>query len=339
LAAVGGGGGLWLTHQRAARIDAVAREASTTLHEASLLLGRARAASEGDMTPWAEATQAAKRAEGLLARPEVTPDLGREIQELVAMIEGERDRAEERSKDRRTLERLASIHTDIAQHLDNVRADREYTTVFRENGLDVDRLSPADAGPRIAASPIAAEMVDSLDHWAFVRRVANPRNASKARHLSTVAKAADPDPWRCRLRDALDLEVTDRKGARTTFLELAASAPEEALHRESISRLAYALGQLGEREMETSLLRRAQRAHPEDFWINHDLARSLMGAGRPEEAARFYSAALAVRPQSELALVALGEALRAAGKTDEAATYPRTRARLPSPVRRGPNAP
>ena len=131
------------------------------------------------------------------------------------------------------------------------------------------------------------------------------------------------------------LETTDRERARHSFRELAATAPAEALHRESISRLAYALGHLGEREMETSLLRRAQRAHPEDFWINHDLARSLMGAGRPDEAARFYSAALAVRPRSELVLIALGEALRAAGRTDEAARYPRRHMHPPGPGGRG----
>ena len=223
------------------------------------------------------------------------------------------------------LQRLAAIHTDIALHLDYGRADREYATAFRDYGIDVDRLPPADAGARIAAAPIAAEMVDALDQWAFVRRVANPRDASKARHLSAVAKAADPDPWRCRLRDALDLEATDRERARAAFEELAATAPEEVLHRESISRLAYALGHLGERETETSLLRRAQRAHPEDFWINYDLARSLMGAGRPDEAVRFYSAAVAIRPRSELARRGLGEALRAAGRTDEADHVPPAR--------------
>jgi eukaryotic-like serine/threonine-protein kinase len=316
LAALGGGGGLWLTHQRATRAEAYAREATEAMHEASLLLGRARAAPEEEMTPWAEATQAARRAEALVTRPEVAPDLRREILGLVSMIDRERDRAEERSKDGRTLERLASIHADIALHLDFGRADREYATAFQAYGIDVGRLPPADTGARIAAAPIAAEMVDALDQWAFIRRGANRRDASKARLLSAVAKAADPDPWRCRLRDALDQEATDRKRARATFRELAATAPEEALHRESISRLAFALGHLGERERETALLRRAQRAHPEDFWINHDLARSLMGAGQPDEAARFYSAAVAIRPRSQLALRSLREALRAAGRPE-----------------------
>ena len=329
LAGLAGGGGLWLSHERATRAEASSREATAALYDASRLLGRARAAPEGELTVWVEATQAAKRAEGVLARDDIRADLRSEIVNLVAMVNRERDQAEALSRDRRTLERLAAIHTDIALHLDYPRADREYATAFRDYGIDVNTMPPGEAGSRIAASPIAAEMVDSLDQWAFVRRLANPRDASQARQVSEIATAADPDPWRSRLREALDLEATDQEQARARFLELAASTPEEDLHRESISRLAYALGQLGEREEEASLLRRAQQAHPADFWINHDLARSLMRMGQPDEAVRFYSAALAVRPRSALIRGSLGEALRAAGKTEEAAAYPRFRTRLP----------
>lgn len=335
LAALGIGGGLWLTHERAVRTEASSREATAAMQEASLLLGRARSAPEGELTAWAEAAQAAKRAEGVLARREIRPDLREEIAKLVAQINTDRDQADARSKDRRTLERLAAIHTDIALDLDFERADREYASTFREYGVDVSRLPTTDAGARITASPIAAEMVDALDQWAFVRRVANPKDTSKARELSAIATAADTDPWRARLREALDLEATDKQQALATFQELAASTPQEARHGESISRLAYALGHLGDRETEASLLRRAQLAHPEDFWINHDLARSLMGAGKFEEAVRFYSAALTIRPNSEFIRVALGEALRAAGRTEEAAAYPRSRSRLPDRGRPG----
>src|SRR5207249_11638294 len=86
LATLGAGGGAWLARQRAARAEATAREATTAMHEASLLVGRARAAPEGELTPWAEATQAARRAEALLSRPEVGPELRREIRDLVAMV-------------------------------------------------------------------------------------------------------------------------------------------------------------------------------------------------------------------------------------------------------------
>jgi hypothetical protein len=55
LAVLIGGGGLWLAWQRAARLESADQVATVALREASLLLGRARAASEGPLTPWVEA--------------------------------------------------------------------------------------------------------------------------------------------------------------------------------------------------------------------------------------------------------------------------------------------
>jgi len=335
LAVLLGGGGLWLTWQRAAQVEAADREATAALGEAARLLGRARAAPEGELTPWLEATQASRRAEAALARPEVGPELRREVLDLVAMVASERDRAEARSKDRRIVQRLVAIHTDLALDLDYARADREHTAAFREYGIEVDRLRPADAGTRIAATPVAIDLVNALDQWAFICRVLAPKDAPGARHLSAVAQAADPDPWRCRLRDALDLESADKERARVAFEELAATAPRDTSHRESLSRLAYALGRLGKHETATALLRRAQRAHPDDFWINYDLARSLMGSGRPDEAARFLTAAVAIRPRSELAHRGLRDALRAAARPDQAAVTPGPPPGTPAP-RGGP---
>jgi len=302
-----------------------------------LLLGQARATREDDLTFWALATQAAKRAEALLGQREVAPDLRRKIGNLVGMIADERAHVEAQSRDHRTLQKLVAIHADMAEDLDHVRADREYTTAFRDYGIDVDRLPPADCGARIAAMPVAAEMVDALDQWAFIWRRARPAGTTRARRLAAVARAADPDPWRCRLRDALDLEATDPESAHAAFDELAASAPEDVLHPESISRLACALRKYGDAERASSLLRRAQQAHPDDFWINWDLASSLMDECRPNEAVRFYSAAVAIRPRTELAVQALGDALRASRRPDEAAALPSPRRPLPAPGSNGPS--
>ncbi len=323
LATLGAGGGAWLTRQRAARAEAASREGASVLHEASLLLGRARAAPEGDLTAWALASQAARRASGLLARPEVAPELCHEIRDLVVTVARERSQAEARSKDRHLVDRLAAIHADMAEQVDWGRTDREYATAFRDYGIDVDQLAPADAGARIAAAPVGVEMVNALDQWTFVRWAIAPHDPSRARQLSAIAREADPDPWRCRLRDALDLSPEDAKQARATFEDLAATAPGDVRYGESISRLAFALGRQGDHTLEISLLRRVQQAQPDDFWINHDLARALMGAGEPDEAVRFYTAAIAVRPRSVLALSSLGQALRAAGRLEEAAAYPR----------------
>jgi serine/threonine-protein kinase len=315
LAAFVGGGGLWLTQQRAAREEAAGREARISLHEASLLLSKARSAPEGELLPWGEASQAARRSESLLTRPEISPELRRDLQDLVAMVHREHEQAEERSKHHLMLEKLASIHSDIDLDLDFKRADREHAAAFRRYGVDVDRLGAEEAGARIAASPIADALVDSLDQWTFIRKMLKD---PEAKHLSAVASAADPDAWRRRLREALDMQGTAPESSRAALEELAATVPVDALHRECVSRLAFALGQIGQKDKAAALLRSAQQAHPEDFWINNDLARSLMSVGQPDEAARFYTAAVAIRPQSERTRKNLREALRAAGRTESA---------------------
>src|SRR5205807_1197693 len=63
-----------------------------------------------------------------------------------------------------------------------------------------------------------------------------------------------------------------------------------------------------------------QRRHPGDFWVNHDLASWLLRLPPPrfDEAVRFYSAALALRPDNPAVQSNLGTALRGAGKLDDA---------------------
>lgn len=322
LTALGGGGWIWLTRQRAARIEAASRDATEALHEASLLLGQARAAAEGDQTPWVQATEAVKRSEAIVARSEVEPGLRRQIEDFSAMFASEREQADARTKDRRMVARLASIHAGMAPEFDWGGADRDYVAAFRDYGIDIEQLQPTEAGKRIAASPITVELVNSLDQWAFVHQHIATGESPQARQLSAIAKVADPDPWRCRVRDALDLSLTEKAQALDAFRELATLAPQEFQYRESISRLAFGLWDLGDQDRSIALLRKAQLAHPDDFWINFDLARSLMSAGQPDEAVRFYSAAVAIQPDNQLALVALGDALRGAGREEEAASYP-----------------
>jgi len=314
LAALVGGGSLWLSQQRAAREAAASKEARSALHEASLLLSKARGAPQGELTSWVEVSQAARHSETLLQRPEVPAELRGDIQDLVAMVRREHGQAEARSKHHLMLEKLAAIHSDIDLDLDYQQADREHAAAFQRYGIDVDRRTPDEAGALIAASPIADELIDSLDQWTFIRRMLKGADSGC---LVAVAKAADPDAWRCRLRESLAGPSGDgRDPPRETLQELAATVPTESLPRECVSRLAFALDLVGEEEQAVELLRSAQQAHPEDFWINHDLARSLMGLGQPDEAARFYTAAVAIRPQSERTQKHLRAALDAAGRSE-----------------------
>jgi tetratricopeptide (TPR) repeat protein len=71
-----------------------------------------------------------------------------------------------------------------------------------------------------------------------------------------------------------------------------------------------------------SLLRQAQERHPDDFWANHNLAEYLHQSRPPrlEEAIRYSTAAVALRPQSPGARLTLGVVLHEKGDQDGAIT-------------------
>jgi tetratricopeptide (TPR) repeat protein len=172
-----------------------------------------------------------------------------------------------------------------------------------------------------------------------------------ANRLRAVARAADPDPDRNRVREALEgrgqqlieeLAVSDRVEdlPPTTVVLLAHALPrtgpaESTLPVLGASAVGLASSPFGQGPALAAaalftqptwasgeaVLRRAHRQHPDDLWINHALAFYLHYgmAPRPEEAIRFYTAALALRPRSPGVWLNLGRAFSDAGKLPEAA--------------------
>src|SRR5205085_1016800 len=117
--------------------------------------------------------------------------------------------------DRRLAERLQQIRLLKAElkdgHFDFAGADRAYAAAFRDQGIDVDKLAADKAAERVRASAARADLVAALDDWAALRRGLD-KSGDGWKRVGTVARAADPDPWRNRLRDAL--EKRDRKALR-----------------------------------------------------------------------------------------------------------------------------
>jgi tetratricopeptide (TPR) repeat protein len=210
--------------------------------------------------------------------------------------------------------RLQIAAEKTAGHYDFELGDRLFAEAFRGSGLDVEVLSPEEVGERLRASSVALELAAALDLWAVIRRKFTGRADLKWTHLLRVARAADPDGWRDRVRDALERED------RQALVDLARS--EEVLHQPplALSTLGSVLGFMGAIEPAEALLRQARQRHPGDFWVNNDLAAALTMArpARWDEAIRFYTAAVALRPQSPQAHVNLGIALGENGRLDEA---------------------
>src|SRR5262249_30267521 len=84
--------------------------------------------------------------------------------------------------------------------------------------------------------------------------------------------------------------------------------------------LAESLWLAGNEQAAVRLLEQAQRQHPADFWLNHQLAYYLyeVQPRRLEEAVGNFRAALALRPQSPGVHNNLGSALKEQGKVGEA---------------------
>jgi serine/threonine-protein kinase len=327
-ALLGAGGWAWVARTRAGRMAVTTRAVSKALDDAALARARARSAPLGDWAGWIEATEACKRAESILTPGDAPDDLRDRVRNLRDDVAREYGEARARAiaawaepRDRHMVERLAEIHTDFSVHGDPKLRDEQFAAAFRDYGIDVDALDPAEAGVRIAARPIAVELAGGLENWAHNRRSRlSPRDFAGARRLLAIANVADPDPWRIQLRDTFSRMPRGRREALDELRRLAASADPATLPVPSVNRLASALAEAGDPETAASLLRVAQRVHPEEFWLNMDLAKFTRAAHPedPDEALRFLTAALSIRPRSDMVRTELGAALADAGRREEA---------------------
>jgi serine/threonine-protein kinase len=311
-----GFGWIWAERGRAARAAAV----DTALAEARLLQGQARLAPPEDSSSWAEALSAVKRAEGLLAGSN-EPALSRRVEEMKGQIEADRRRAD---AIRKLVADLETVRADRAEHFEADRADREYAKAFLAYGLDLDSVDPKRASDKLAGTPATAEIAAAIDDWCAIRRI--NLGVSSWSRLVEVARAVDPDVWRNTLRDLYGKPAIQTHGIlKAQAADAAALASQPA---PSLILLAEMLARAGDREGSAEVLRAAWRRFPSDYWVNLDLgfssrtSSSLDGGHyqRPDEAMRFCSAAVAIRPGSSHAFNLLGIALEQKGDVDGAIT-------------------
>ena len=128
-----------------------------------------------------------------------------------------------------------------------------------------------------------------------------------------VAVLADPDPtgWRTNAR------APNLRTDQARLVELIQTAP---VADQSASLLLALARQLNVNNKELApFLKRSQQAHPDDLLLNVALGDLLMGPGRnPGEAARYFQAVVAIRPNLDLGYYKLGTALSAANRAEEA---------------------
>ncbi len=178
----------------------------------------------------------------------------------------------------------------------------------------------------------------ALDAWAIIRRSLAARRGADTgfafQRLTAAARAADPDPWRNRLRDVLERGDQDAASRLAEDKDLDRQGPGD------LWLLGVILELHGQGARALDVFRRGQRHHPGDFWLNHALGMALLGGERvrpqaggvmvqappdgrdsSRQAAEVYlMAALAVRPQFAPAHHALATLYKDLGKWEQA-TY------------------
>jgi Flp pilus assembly protein TadD len=275
------------------------QDVQEALARAQVLRAQARAEA-GDLGKWAEARAVARQARALAEGGPVAPGVVEGIDTLLRELTDE-------EKDRQMVARVEGILLPQAEVKDNLFdtgvADPRYAEAFRWYGVDVEALPVEEAARRVRGSAIRETLLAALHNWAWYK----PADGAGRTKLWAVADSADDSPWRRRLRQAWQQKDPAR------LKQLAGDAQALQQPPPVLALLGEALHVAGLPEEAADFLRRAQRLHPADFWINHHLGFVLFGKLRqPAEARPYFQAALALRPgsagvHSNLGVVLMGQ--------------------------------
>ena len=295
--------------------------------------------------------EAAHAVERLLgdARDQATRE---RVSALAHLVAAEARTAENNQK---LLDKLIDIRSATEDDPDYSLTDAAYANAFREAGIDALALQPSEFGARIKGLPatVTVTLSAALDDWARVRRDKRHDRPGAAR-LSHAARAADPDPWRNRLRDALDAakassdwtrcgssparrRSTNYRRSASTCLDrrCARQAMQSGLRPSFAERSAAALMMSGSIITSQSALKSwpGARKRSASTWRHarsdprsrHELAHALDNSREPEEAIAVFQELTRIRPGNGRHLRCLGLALRRRGR--------RARPTRPSPPR------
>jgi tetratricopeptide (TPR) repeat protein len=306
LVAVGSIG--WAVRDRAARRAEAEREQSLRqaktaaqidliLNEVDRLMGAQK---------WPAALAAAKRAEAALATGEADEATRRRVHGVLCNLE--------------FVVRLERIRSDSSVVIDGKfdfrRASEAYAQAFLEYGLDRDQGPIAAGVVRLQGRPaVAAAVAAALDDWVEVHRsLGKPPSAWQ--DLVAISRQLDPDPLRNELRALWGQPVTPE--VQATLRQLVSSIQAGEQSPATLLALAHTLDRAKLPDLAVQILQKGQQAHPDDFWLNLSLGTWLFGQKDPHAAARYCTAAVAIRPDSAAGHGNLGDALLALKKNDEA---------------------
>jgi serine/threonine-protein kinase len=322
LLAVLAGGWTWdrFAAAREQRADEARRAVRAALGDVATAEG---GAGPEAMEVWDDAQRAMRRALELAAAPDVSPDLRAEVDQAAARQERERaaDAAivRQRASDADFLRRHMRLY--ISRHRGVLRAEKlatgdDYRRLFREYlGLDVLETADEQVAAAVRESRMPRELVEALDVWATLETGYEQPQEPNGAHLVRIARLADPDPWRDRLRAA------GVAGDADALAELADTIAERIGDRVSITLLSQFLSDAGQADRALELLRKGIEHHPDGYRLLLRIAELLAWAQDPPEhgeAMGFLRAAHALEPDQIDPLLGLAKSQEAMGDTSAA---------------------
>jgi len=292
--------------QRQARTARVA----LALNELRLLHDQAHARAD-DPSQWQAAQEAVKRVELALGDSDDTPAR----RNLAALRTAVAAGAAAAQRDRDLLETLADLRSAKID-LGLVGTEAAYSQAFRRAGIDLDTLPLERAAAMLRDRPprVTQALASVLDDWAGIRH-STGQPPERWRKPLELARAADPDPYRGRVRDLVEGE--NLKDQREALRTLAQDPQAATLPPTSTLLLASALRHAGDLPAAAAVLERAVPRYPDDVWINYNLGVYLdhLPVPRRDDALRYLTAARALRPESAHDLAHLIDQM---GRSEEA---------------------
>jgi tetratricopeptide (TPR) repeat protein len=287
LLAVGGGVAARVAADRATRRAELGGKIVAALNEARTAYGAGRRAA---------ASAAIQRAEGLASGGDVDAALGARVRRLARDLEMAR---------RLDEAQLAGMVIDPKNNaFDSRKIGPALRSAFAWYGIDLEAFDVERTAGRIRDSVIRDAIVSALDEWEY----RGPPTLDRAR-LYDLIDRTDIHPWRTKLRAAW--RSKDTAAVRALVQDPAALEQGST----TLMQAQLWLVRNGEARLATELFRRAQRRHPQDFWINTQLA-WLLNLVDPltEEAIGYLRVAVALRPKSAGTRYNLGRFLFVAAK-------------------------
>ncbi|MGL6074843.1 MAG: protein kinase domain-containing protein [Fimbriiglobus sp.] len=198
--------------------------------------------------------------------------------------------------------------SDGHETIDVSQSDQEFEEAFRTAGLGRVNDSPEAVAERLRGSFLRNFLAPELDYWAMM----NKPDSVRRKWLLDVARRAEEDPtgW------SAQAMILANWRNETAIGKLIETAPSEYPPLLIMSKIHQAMTRLGKDPI--PMMRRYQQAHSNHFWVNLLFADTLSTRKKPEDAIRYYQAALAIRPRTSLVCNNLGIALAATGHREEA---------------------